>query len=37
MGTREAGNAAKDQKAVNDVRELENILRSAKLGAARLR
>jgi predicted alpha/beta superfamily hydrolase len=37
MGTREVGNAAKDEKAVNDVRELENILRSAKLGQARLK
>jgi predicted alpha/beta superfamily hydrolase len=37
MGTREAGNAAKDQKAVNDVRELENILRRANLGEPRLR
>jgi enterochelin esterase-like enzyme len=37
MGTREAGNATKDQKAVNDVRELENILRSANLGETRLR
>ena len=37
MGTREVGNAAKDERAVNDVRELESILRSAKLGEARLK
>ncbi len=37
MGTREVGNAAKDEKVVNDVRELESILRRAKLGKARLK
>jgi predicted alpha/beta superfamily hydrolase len=37
MGTREVGNVSKDAKAVNDVRELENILRRAKLGKARLK
>jgi predicted alpha/beta superfamily hydrolase len=37
MGTREVGNAAKDEKIVADVRELENILRSAGLGKGRLR
>jgi len=37
MGTREVGNAAKDQKAVNDVRELQGILQDAKLGPKRLK
>jgi len=37
MGTREVGNAAKDERAVEDVRELESILRGAKLGATRLK
>jgi predicted alpha/beta superfamily hydrolase len=37
MGTREVGNPAKDEKIVADVRELENILRSAGLGKGRLR
>lgn len=37
MGTREVGDAAKDERAVEDVRELESILRDAKLGAARLK
>jgi predicted alpha/beta superfamily hydrolase len=37
MGTREVGNAAKDERAVGDVRELERILQSAKLGMARLK
>lgn len=37
MGTHEVGNAAKDEKVVNDVRELESILQDAKLGKARLR
>jgi predicted alpha/beta superfamily hydrolase len=37
MGTREVGNAAKDEKAVEDVRELEGILRAARLGKARLK
>jgi predicted alpha/beta superfamily hydrolase len=36
-GTREVGNPVKDEKAVNDVRELESIMRSAKLGKARLK
>jgi hypothetical protein len=31
------GNAAKDERAVDDVRELESILRGAKLGATRLK
>jgi predicted alpha/beta superfamily hydrolase len=37
MGTREVGEPAKNERAVEDVRELENILHDAKLGAARLR
>ncbi len=37
IGTREVGNATKDEKAVNDVRELESILRGAKLGPERLK
>jgi predicted alpha/beta superfamily hydrolase len=37
MGTREVGNATKDEKMVNDVRELERILRIAGLGEARLK
>lgn len=37
MGTRELGNATKDEKMMNDVRELESILRRAKLGKARLK
>lgn len=37
MGTREAGTAEKDERAVEDTRELENILRDAKLGTARLK
>lgn len=37
MGTREVGDAAKDDTAVIDVRELENILQAAKLGTARLK
>lgn len=37
MGTREVGNTAKDEKVMNDVRELERILQSAKLGTARLK
>jgi predicted alpha/beta superfamily hydrolase len=37
MGTREVGNAPKDERVVNDVRELERILRAAGLGEARLK
>jgi predicted alpha/beta superfamily hydrolase len=37
MGTREVGEAAKNEKAVEDVRELERILQHAKLGAVRLK
>src|SRR5713226_5446788 len=37
MGTRETGNATKDERAVNHVRELEQILRTAGLGEARLK
>ena len=37
IGTREVGNATKDERAVNDVRELEQILRTAGLGEARLK
>ena len=37
MGTSEVGNTAKDEQAVNDVRELERILHAATLGATRLR
>jgi hypothetical protein len=37
MGTSEVGNSDKDERAVNDVRALETILRDAKLGPARLR
>ena len=37
MGTREVGNPTKDEKMVNDVRELERILRIAGLGEARLK
>jgi predicted alpha/beta superfamily hydrolase len=37
MGTSEVGNSDKDERVVNDVRELENILHDAKLGPARLR
>lgn len=37
MGTREVGSAAKDERAVEDVRQLESILRDAKLGASRLK
>src|SRR6266446_2971826 len=37
IGTREVGNATKDERAVNDVLELEQILRTAGLGEARLK
>ncbi|MFY9558747.1 MAG: alpha/beta hydrolase-fold protein [Terriglobales bacterium] len=37
IGTRETGNPTKDERAVNDVRELERILRAAGLGEARLK
>ena len=37
MGTREVGNAGKDERAVNDVRELDRILRAAGLGEERLK
>src|SRR6266851_4979594 len=37
IGTREVGNATKDERAVNDVRELEQILRTAGLGEERLK
>ncbi len=37
MGTREVGNATKDEKTVNDVRELERILQVTGLGKARLK
>jgi predicted alpha/beta superfamily hydrolase len=37
MGTREAGNPAKDEKVVEDVRELERILRAAGLREQRLK
>jgi predicted alpha/beta superfamily hydrolase len=37
MGTREVGNAAKDERVVNDVRELERILWAAGLGETRLK
>jgi predicted alpha/beta superfamily hydrolase len=37
MGTREVGNTAKDERASNDVRELESVLRAAGLGKARLK
>ncbi|PYX28276.1 MAG: esterase [Acidobacteria bacterium] len=37
MGTREAGNPAKDERVMNDVRELERILRAAGLGESRLK
>jgi predicted alpha/beta superfamily hydrolase len=37
MGTQEVGDAAKDQRVVEDVRELESILQRAKLGATRLK
>src|SRR5215468_5097423 len=37
MGTREVGNATKDQKTVADVRELEAILLAAGLGTHRLK
>jgi predicted alpha/beta superfamily hydrolase len=37
IGTREVGNATKDERAVNDVRELQQILRTAGLGEARLK
>ncbi len=37
IGTREVGNATKDERAVNDVRELAQILRTAGLGEARLK
>src|SRR5882724_8880324 len=37
IGTREVGNAGKDERAVNDVRELERILRGAGLGESRLK
>jgi hypothetical protein len=32
MGTREVGDAAKDEKFTNDARELANILQQARLG-----
>jgi predicted alpha/beta superfamily hydrolase len=37
IGTHEVGNAGKDERAVNDVRELERILRAAGLGESRLK
>jgi len=37
MGTREVGNPAKDEKVVEDVRELERILHAAGLGEQRLK
>jgi len=37
IGTRETGNAEKDERTTNDVRELERILRKAGLGEARLK
>src|SRR6266404_8450635 len=37
IGTGEVGDATKDARAVNDVRELEQILRTAGLGEARLK
>lgn len=37
MGTREVGNEAKDERTVEDTRELERILRQAKLGSERLK
>ena len=37
MGTHEVGTPAKDERAVEEVRELESILLSAKLGTARLK
>jgi len=37
IGTREVGNAGKDERAVNDMRELDRILRAAGLGEERLK
>jgi len=37
MGTQEVGNVSKDEKAVNDVRELEKILRGGGLGEEQLK
>lgn len=37
MGTRETGNAAKDERTVHDVRELESMLRGAGLGERQLK
>jgi predicted alpha/beta superfamily hydrolase len=37
MGTAEVGNTTKDEKMVNDVRDLERILRGAGLGESRLK
>jgi predicted alpha/beta superfamily hydrolase len=37
IGTREVGNATKDERAVSDVRELERILRAGGLGEERLK
>lgn len=37
MGTKEVGNPAKDEKIVNDVRELEELLRASGMGEQRLK